>query len=359
MNGRPASKLDMIFPTAQGGKARLPDFRNLGVITRCVILAEGLNFMALYSQAPGLLSALSFMQGWGLVYEPTLFLTMLVLVAIGPRIFRLAYRVGVVVVVLIAVAVAVSLEGLLVPALTFNGGGNPAKAAVIAAGVASAVLFYFNWRSLVLSPSVEASRLAGLEARIRPHFLFNSLNTAVSVVRQDPLLAERILLDLSDLFRGVLAERRGMVPLSQEVELARAYGQIESLRLGERLRLAWEVDEAALGAQVPILVLQPLLENAVRYGVEPAPEGGEVVVKVALAGRMVVVEVINRLGLAVAPPGHGMALANIRERLALHFDAEARLRAGPEGEVFAVRLELPFRDSRWPGGARATDRVAQ
>jgi two-component system sensor histidine kinase AlgZ len=205
------------------------------------------------------------------------------------------------------------------------------------------VLSYFDWRHQRLSPALGEARLAALEARIRPHFLFNSINTVVALVRDSPALAERILLDLSDLFRALLGAERGLVPWQRELAMARAYGEIEAIRLGERLRLHWDVETVPDGARVPLLVLQPLLENALRHGVEPEPEGGEVWVRAARRGRQVVIEVGNSLGPhAGGTGGNGMALANIGERLDLHFDAEARLSTEERAGEFVARVELPL-----------------
>ena len=336
----------------------LPDFRNLGVLSRALIMAEGLSWLALVVESPSLAGAFARFPNWAPGYELTVLLVLALLAAGGRQLERLPWQAGILLVPGISAAVAVTVGWGIREWLVLSPLVDPAKTAIVAIAVAGALLMYFDWRRCRLSPALGEARLAALQARIRPHFLFNSLNTLVAVVREDPALAERILLDLSDLFRGVLAERRGVVPLEQELELARAYGQIESLRLGDRLRLHWDVAAAALPARVPILFLQPLLENAVRYGVEPSATGGDVVVTVARQGRMVVVEVTNSLGPETASSGHGMALANIRERFALHYDAEARLLAGKEGGAYVVRVEFPYSTGSIPGGARATDRRA-
>jgi two-component system, LytTR family, sensor histidine kinase AlgZ len=338
------------------GRVSLPDFRNLGVLSRALVLAEGVSWVAFAAQSPSLGEALGRFSSWAPGYELAVLLVLLVLAGASRWLARLPHPVGVLLVLGVSAGVALAVGWGIRALLVLSSPVDPLKTGIVAVAVAGVILVYFDWRQSRLSPALGEARLAALRARIRPHFLFNSLNTVVSVVRKDPALAERILLDLSDLFREVLAERRGVVPLQQELDLAKAYGQIEALRLGDRLRLRWEVEEAALPAQVPILVLQPLLENAVRYGVEPVAKGGDVVVRVAKLGRFLMVEVKNSLGPEAAPPGHGMALANIRERLALHFDAEARLRSGAEDGVFVVRLEMPWTFSRLPGGARSTDR---
>ncbi|HOM22045.1 MAG TPA: histidine kinase, partial [Ottowia sp.] len=137
--------------------------------------------------------------------------------------------------------------------------------ALLAAGLMAGLL----WRVRGRQPAATAARLAELQARIRPHFLFNTLNTAIALVREEPAKAELVLEDLSDLFRHALAERGDSATVGQEIELARRYLEIEQLRFGDRLRVEWALDERVHGARLPPLILQPLVENAVKHGVEP------------------------------------------------------------------------------------------
>jgi len=338
-----STKEKMLAALPSEGLSRLPDFRNFGVMIRALILAEAVNLLALLGQAPSLSAAPAAFAGWAPSYELVVLLALLLLAWLSPALATLPYRLGVIAVLglvaLVAMTVGMAIHEWLVLSLPVD----PLKTAVLAAAVGGLILAYFDWRRRRLSPALGEARLAALQARIRPHFLFNCLNTVVAVVRQDPATAERILLDLSDLFRAVLVEERGLVSLDQEIELARAYGEIESLRLGDRLRLHWEVDEAVLTAQVPVLVLQPLLENAVRYGAEPEAAGGDVWLKARRVGRDLRLEVRNSMSaLAAVAPGNGIALANLRERLALHYDAEARLRTAAEDGSFVVKLDIPL-----------------
>ena len=187
-----------------------------------------------------------------------------------------------------------------------------------------------------------AARLAGLQARIRPHFLFNTLNSAMALLRQDPARAERVLEDLSDLFRQALRDPDGAVTLGEELALARNYLEIEQLRFGARLRVRWALDPTADGARLPTLLLQPLLENAVRHGVEPSAEGADLYVRTRRRGASVRVDIANTVPCAPDRPGQGLALANVRERLALLHDVEGGMRWGMRAGVFRVRLELPL-----------------
>ena len=134
-------------------------------------------------------------------------------------------------------------------------------------------LAYFDLRARALSPAVAEARIQALQARIRPHFLYNSINAVLSLIRSEPRRAERALEDLADLFRVLMADNRTLAPIANEVELARQYLALEELRLGERLRVTWRTDTHAADALVPPLILQPLVENAVYHGIEPIGGG--------------------------------------------------------------------------------------
>lgn len=199
------------------------------------------------------------------------------------------------------------------------------------------------WRARGKTPAATAARLAELQARIRPHFLFNTLNSAIALVRDEPRKAERLLEDLSDLFRSVLAEQASSVTLADEIALAKAYLAIEQLRFGGRMVLEWSLDARAEGALLPPLLLQPLVENAVRHGVERSMGPALVRVSTQRRGSVVVIKVSNTSpGPGVAPaPGHGLALDNVRERLALLHDVQGRFQAGQKDGIFQVRIEVP------------------
>jgi two-component system sensor histidine kinase AlgZ len=182
-----------------------------------------------------------------------------------------------------------------------------------------------------------------LQARIRPHFLYNSMNTIASLTRSDPSRAEEAVQDLADLFRANLNEKRSLITLKEELEAARIYQRIEQLRMGERLKVRWEVKELPMLALVPALTVQPLLENAIGHGVENMEGGGTVTVEGTEADGVIVLRVRNPLPLDGAPGrgGHGIALDNIRERLQLIFGAGAQTRSGREGDEFVVELRFP------------------
>jgi two-component system sensor histidine kinase AlgZ len=186
------------------------------------------------------------------------------------------------------------------------------------------------------------ARVHALQARIRPHFLFNSMNTIASLTRSDPALAEQAVQDLADLFRANLSEKRNTITLEQELEVARIYQRIEELRLGDRLRVEWNIGQLPMLALVPGLLLQPLLENAIYHGVEPQPEGGVVTINGELSGGLVTIVVRNPVSQRQnAREGHQLALANIRERLSLMYGERALVKAGKFDEEYIVTLRFP------------------
>lgn len=188
------------------------------------------------------------------------------------------------------------------------------------------------------------ARFQALQARIRPHFLFNSMNTIASLTRSRPEMAERVVEDLAALFRVALSATTTPTTLGQELDLCRRYLTIEALRLGERLRVRWQVDDSLAATRVPPLILQPLVENAVYHGVEPALEGGTVEVTVAHSGQEVVVRVDNTLP---EPRGGGprvgnrMAQDNVRQRLAGFFTEGCHFQAAPAGDRYRVEIRFP------------------
>jgi len=186
------------------------------------------------------------------------------------------------------------------------------------------------------------ARVHALQARIRPHFLFNSMNTIASLTRSNPALAEEAVQDLADLFRANLSEKRDTITFEQEYEVARTYQRIEELRLGSRLRVDWKVDSLPRKALVPGLMLQPLLENAIYHGIEPQPGGGTVTVTGELSGNLITVVVRNPVGdFESEREGNRLALANIRERLGLLYGERGLVKSGRFDNEFIVTLRFP------------------
>lgn len=232
---------------------------------------------------------------------------------------------------------------------------SAASGALLAAFLVAALALRARGRT----PAATTARLTELQSRIRPHFLFNTLNSAIALVREDPSRAESLLEDLSDLFRHALVEQGESVTLAEELVLAQRYLGIEQVRFGERLQVQWQIDPRAGSALLPPLLLQPLVENAVKHGIEPSNWGGRLRVCTELRGSRVVVRITNTLPAesartGEAAPGHGIALANVRARLALLHDVQAEFSAGLRGALYEVRLSLPpARPAPRTGEARA------
>jgi len=202
-------------------------------------------------------------------------------------------------------------------------------------------------------------RLQALQSRIRPHFLFNSMNIIASLIETDPPTAERVVEDLAELFRASLNEAGNQVSLQQELDLCERYVRIEQLRLGKRLTVDWQVDAIPHAVRIPLLTLQPLLENAIYHGIQPMPEGGVVNVQVRMEPKRVAIEIDNPLPPAGTAQRHAqgnrMALANIRSRLAVLYGERAVFEAAEDGERFRIRLSYPLEeDGLGRDGAMAT-----
>ncbi|MDQ8000108.1 MAG: histidine kinase [Pseudomonadota bacterium] len=229
--------------------------------------------------------------------------------------------------------------------------GVMAAAPWLASGLAGAAFAATVMVAMVLrasgeTPAATTARLEELQQRIRPHFLFNTLNSAIALVREEPAKAEAMLEDLSELFRSALADPDESVTLGDEIALAQRYLAIEQIRFGGRLRVRWAVDPAANDARLPKLLLQPLVENAVKHGVEPSPQGAKLRIRTERRGSKVVIEVVNSLpplrwADQPLPRGHGIALANVRDRLRLLHDMQASFRAGVDQDHYRVRIDIP------------------
>jgi len=326
-----------------GAGIRLPNFCNFGVMLRALVLVNGLALGAavLRARAPADIETQFFLVA--AYTEPVLVVSLLIACAARRPLHALGY--------FPAIAVLAALELVLVwgwaaafdrvlPLGTPPSFGHLAFFTLFATGI---TLGYFDLRARALSPAVAEARIQALQARIRPHFLYNSINTVLSLIRKEPKRAERALEDLADLFRVLMADDRSLQPVAKEVEIARQYLAIEQLRLGERLRIAWRTDQMPADALVPALLVQPLVENAVYHGIEPLEGGGEITIEVRREGDRVAFRLANpyRAG-GEGHAGNRMAIANIRERLQLHYDAEASMRTAQADGVWEVRILLPY-----------------
>src|SRR5246127_2650901 len=188
-----------------------------------------------------------------------------------------------------------------------------------------------------------AARVHALQARIRPHFLFNSMNTIAALTRSDPPRAESAVQDLADLFRATLSDKHSTITLAQELGVSSTYQGMEQLRLGERLAVEWKTDSLPGKALVPGLMIQPLLENAIYHGIEPRPDGGRVTITGEMSGGLIPLVLRNPLGAGPQQrDGNRLALANIRERLTLLYGERALMKAGVFDGEYIVTLRFPL-----------------
>lgn len=210
-------------------------------------------------------------------------------------------------------------------------------------GLLALAAFQNLWRARRLAVTAKQSELEALQARIRPHFLFNTLNTGAALVHAQPGQAERLLLDLADLFRAALSGPRD-IPLADELALARRYLEIESLRFGPRLRLGWDLPEPLPELLIPALSIQPLVENAIRHGVEPSEDGAAVDVAVQVEGGFARITISNDLPprRQPVPGGHQVGLASARERIEALSQGRARLDTEERDGRFVATIRMPL-----------------
>jgi len=321
----------------------LPDFRNLGVMARVLVAVNAAALAGALYETNGLAAAADRFMHVAAFLEPLLLIELIALSLVSAPLARLPYWAGATGVIALATLLAGGYQALVL-ALAPPAAPALERTLVLAALLAAALLAYFRLHTKAFSPALAEARLQALQARIRPHFLFNSLNAVLALIRRDPKRAERSLEDLADLFRTLMADARDFVRLADEIALLERYADIEQLRLGERLRVIWELDAAPSDALLPPMVLQPLLENAVYHGIEPGTEPGEILVRIERRGERVHAVIDNpHREQANQRAGNRMALENIRERLALFFDAEARLESRAAGGRYRVEIEIPYR----------------
>ncbi|HEU4621251.1 MAG TPA: histidine kinase [Burkholderiaceae bacterium] len=326
-----------------------PDYCNLGIVLRVLV---GLHVGALMFALPGAASwreAFDQFLVTAAVLAPSALVGLCALCVVvkrlgdGPEWHRL-FAGGAI------AAIAVVLADLLVASVVASEDAvrsrwfHPLALMAFASLVGVAIVRYHELRARALSPALSEARLQALQSRIRPHFLFNSLNAAMSLVRSDPVRAESVLSDMADLFRMLMGDSRARISLDEEVALARQYLAIEQVRLGDRLRVEWAITRLPPKLLVPPLLLQPLLENAVRHGIEPVETPGLIAVRITGMASEVVIVVENSYAPGAERPGNGIALTNVRERLMLMYDLEAKMRVSADGRLYRVVLTLPMRE---------------
>lgn len=319
----------------------LPDWRNFGVMLRALLGVNLLAALAALCQAADLAAWPGRFLDLAALVEPVLLIVLGLLSLLRNPLWHLPLRLAQVLVAGVSALVAGGV-GSYVQSMGLPSATSLPRLLLLAMATAGLLLFYFELRARAFSPAQTEARLAALNARIRPHFLFNSLNAVLSLIRARPQQAEAALECLSDLFRAAMRDPGERVSLADEVALGRQYLELEVLRLGERLAVDWQIEPVSLDLQIPPLMLQPLLENAVYHGVEPSAEGGLVTISIMQRGDELRIAIANPvLGSSLHAPGNQMALANIRERLALYYDLEARLEIERDEQRYEVRIILP------------------
>ncbi len=332
-----------------GDPPALPDLRNLGTTLRILLAVNGAAVLAALVREPrgdALPAAIADTVG---AVQPSLLLALALLWGAAPWLARQPYRVAAFAIA--ATAVVATIAGfVLTDRIVPQPDGAPLRAIAFALAAVAALLVYFRLRAKALSPAITEARLQALQARIRPHFLFNSINGVLSLIRSDPSRAEEALHDLADLFRVLMRDNRDLTPLADEVTLCRQYLDLEKLRLGERLIVDWNVKSMPGDALVPPLFLQPLIENAVYHGIEPCTAPGTITINIFVTRGEVHAILRNpyRADGGRHHAGNKMALANIRERLALHFDAEASLESRVLRDSYEVHIRMPYRTESPP-----------
>jgi two-component system sensor histidine kinase AlgZ len=351
----------------------LPNFRNLGILLRILLISNGLALLQALLQANAWTDVAQHMIQIATLLTPVLLTSLLLLWAIQPWLSRLPYRQGAVTVTALVAVLTLSIYysggEIYSPAGSSEYYFDEAQYVLLSAIVCGILLLYFRLRAKMLSRALHEARLQVLRARIRPHFLFNTINAVLGIVRTQPKQAETALEDMADLFRMAMSDARDLVPLSREIQLSKQYIALEQLRMGERLGVDWRIQDVPDDALIPPLLLQPLLENAVYHGIEPLPQGGSINIILRRSGDELRLSVENpyavrgtaaresrgtgdsksaheleRLADAgnFQRPNNKMALQNIRERLDLLFDAEARYQVEIGKNFYRVEIVLPY-----------------
>ena len=322
--------------------SRLPNFQNLGIHLRILLIVNLLAVMAAILLSHQLSEFLPLLAQLSALVQPIILLSMLGLYVLHPLLKKLRYWQGVAAIFAVEISITYLVFSFVGYFFAYDK-PTEMRPCLLAAIVTFIVLYYFYLQERAYSPAVAEARLQALQARIRPHFLFNSINAVLSLIRSQPKRAETALEDMADLFRVLMSENRDLVPLAQEIALCHQYLDLEKLRLEDRLKITWQINDMPSDAMIPPLILQPLLENAVYHGIEPMPEGGEIIVKIYTKVKELHISISN----PYAPQnnhhtGNKMALKNIKERLQLHFDLESSLKSEAKNNRYAVHIRIPF-----------------
>ena len=350
----PISPIDSMQQVAKdlSGQSVIPDCCNLGVVARTLIVVNVALLATTLLRVDGLISMVMKFVESSMLVELTCFLSLFFLC--GMR--RISYRFPFWGQRLLCAVIPAGVTGLVILLLSSYDWFLQSFVdlsilgpMLIAALFGISLQHYFELRGRAFSPVLVEARLQALQARIRPHFLFNSLNAVLALIRTEPRRAETALEDLADLIRVLMRDPRAMTTLENECQLCRQYLSIEKIRLGDRLKVQWERegidDEVVHRTQIPTLLLQPLVENAVHYGVEPSTTESIIRIQLKKTVERIEIAVINpyyaQTGLVLSD-GNQMALNNIRERLALLYDVEGQLTTAVVNGQFEVRVRFPY-----------------
>lgn len=332
----------------------LPDFCSSSVVPRLFALAFMVSILLVVAQAPVL---------WPFPWWDLALLTLLSCAVVGAsvalicRLRRWMARFGYMAVALISTGIILinltwmSLAGLaLIPVLdlpSFSFMSSPStlisRNLIIVALFAALFMRYLTLQARLREREKAAleSRLEALQARIQPHFLFNSMNIIASLIAIDPDKAEQAVEDLATLFRASLRDVAD-VSLAEELALCRRYANIEELRLGERLAIDWRIPPGVESVRIPLLTLQPLLENAIRHGVELSAVRCDITLSVGISDDLVEIVLVNPLPHAEPRAGNRMSMRNVSERLKARFGPLASLHAEPRDGLFVTRMSWPL-----------------
>jgi two-component system sensor histidine kinase AlgZ len=326
----------------------LPNFRNLGTVLRILLISNSLALLHAILLAGGWADVAQQMMQITTLLTPVLLASLLLLWGVQPWLHQLSYRSGVVTVTTLVFILTLSIYNFGREIYDLREGHENSfdmmRYGLLSVLVCVILLLYFRLRTQALSHAINDTHLQVLRARMRPHFLFNTINAVLGIVRTQPRQAETALEDMADLFRLAMSDARDLVPLQKEIQLSKQYIALEQLRMGDRLRMDWQMQDLPEDALIPLLLLQPLLENAVYHGIEPLPQGGCIKVVVYRKGQELQLKVEN----PCVPRSEGthqgnkIALRNIRERLNLLFDVEARYEVEEGKDFYRVDIALPY-----------------
>jgi two-component system sensor histidine kinase AlgZ len=352
-------------PTTEGSSPFLPDLCNSQSVFLLVLVAELLAFVLTISASSGLqhfdwnkLALISVQLQWVVVFSAVALcrLRFWLRRQTHLRAGCTSYVLVLGVTLMLSIAgqwIIYGISGLaLMDDYQFRFDGWQLLNNMVIAAIMAGILLRYLYLQQQLRNQQQAemqARIQALQSRIRPHFLFNSMNSIASLIATEPDTAERVVEDLSELFRASLAEP-SLIPLERELGLCKHYLDIEQLRLGKRLQVDWQIGECNKNLKIPSLMLQPLVENAIFHGIEPLPRGGKIIIKVSQNDKQLGIVISNPYLLARKNQPNGepaqrhnrMALDNIRRRLTAHFGAAARLSSSAENGVFTTYIFCPL-----------------